>query len=92
MWFLSGMSKPFRCWDVDQQWLFPPSVRELVPEGHLAHLVRDTVRESLGLTAILDSYEDDRGCPPYHPTRNVEVQNLAQPLSTEERGSISFVR
>jgi len=73
MWFLSGMSKPFRSWDVDQQWLFPPSVRELVPEGHLAHLVRDTVRETLDLTAILDSYDEDRGCPPYHPTMMTAV-------------------
>jgi transposase len=73
MWFLGGMSKPFRSWDLDQQWLFPPSVRELVPDGHLAHLVRDTVRESLDLTAILDSYDEDRGCPPYHPTMMTAV-------------------
>jgi transposase len=68
MWFLSDMSKTFISWDVDQQWLFPPSVHELVPEGHLAHLVRDTVRESLDLSAILDPYDEDRGQPPYHPT------------------------
>jgi transposase len=38
-----------------------------VPEGHLAHLVRDTVRTALDLSAILSSYEEDRGYPPYHP-------------------------
>jgi transposase len=68
MCFLSDMSKTFISWDVDQQWLFPPSVRELVPEGHLAHLVRDTVRDTLDLSAILDTYDEDRGQPPYHPT------------------------
>jgi transposase len=67
MWFLSCMSKTFRSWDVDQQWLFPPSVRELVPEGHLAHLVRDTVRDTLDLSEILDCYSEERGFPPYHP-------------------------
>lgn len=61
------MSKTFRAWDVDQGWLLPPSVHEFVPAGHLAHFVRDTVREGLDLSAILASYDVDRGQPPYHP-------------------------
>jgi transposase len=61
------MSKTFRSWDVDQGWLLPPSVHEFVPAGHLAHFVRDTVREALDLSAIYGAYEDDRGQPPYHP-------------------------
>jgi transposase len=66
---LCGMStdKTFRSWDVDQIWMFPPSVQELVPPEHLAHLVRDTVRESLDLSAILGCYDEERGYPPYHP-------------------------
>jgi len=55
------MSKTFRSWDVDQAWLLPPSVHEFVPAGHLAHFVRDTVREGLDLSAILDSYDVERG-------------------------------
>ena len=62
------MAKRFRSWDVDQIWLLPPSVQELVPAGHLAHFVRETVRESLDLSAILDSYNEERGFPPYDPT------------------------
>jgi len=61
------MSKTFRSWDVDQGWLLPPSVHEFVPCGHLAHFVRDTVREGLDLSAILKTYEVERGQPPYHP-------------------------
>lgn len=61
------MSKTFRAWDVDQGWLLPPSVHEFVPAGHLAHFVRDTVREVLDLSAILASYREERGYPPYHP-------------------------
>ena len=39
--------KTFRPWDVDQQLLFPPSVKDFVPSGHLSQLIRDVVREEL---------------------------------------------
>ena len=52
------MAKVFRSWDVDQGWLLPP--------GHMAHFVRDTVREALDPSAILDTYSEERGYPPYH--------------------------
>lgn len=68
MWFLCGMAKTCKSWDVDQLILLPPSVQDLVPEGHLAHFVRDTVRDSLDLSAIVESYTEDRGFPPYDPT------------------------
>ena len=61
------MGKTFREWRVDQPWLLPPSVRELVPEGDSAHFVRELVREELDLSAILDAYQEERGFPPYHP-------------------------
>lgn len=62
------MSKTFRPWEVDQAWLLPPSVRELVPVDDPAHMVRDLVRNELDLTAILEKYSEERGYPPYHPT------------------------
>ena len=62
------MAKTFQSWDVDQVVLLPPSVQELVPVGHLAHCVRDLVRESLDVSAILKPYTEDRGFPPYDPT------------------------
>jgi transposase len=61
------MSKSFRAWDVDQRWLLPASVHDFVPAGHLAHFVRDTVREALDLSAILGVYTGEQGQPPYHP-------------------------
>ena len=51
---------------MDQSWLLPPSAHELVPPGHLAHFVRDTVREALDLSAILAAFDEERGYPPYH--------------------------
>jgi transposase len=61
------MAKTFRPWQVDQVWLLPPSVRELVPERSSAHFIRELVREELDLAAILDTYDEERGFPPYHP-------------------------
>ncbi|SFU59042.1 Transposase [Methylobacterium sp. UNCCL125] len=61
------MARVFRSWDVDQGWLLPPSLHEFVPPGHMSHFVRDTVREALDLSAILDTYTEERGYPPYHP-------------------------
>jgi transposase len=67
IWFVGLMRKLFKTWRVDQIMLLPPSVQELVPAGHLAHFVRDTVRDSLDLSAILKTYTEERGFPPYHP-------------------------
>src|ERR1700719_2341411 len=61
------MSKVFRAWDVDEVRLFPASVQDFVPPGHIAHLIRETVREGLNLRAILSHYDEERGYPPYHP-------------------------
>ena len=61
------MSKTFRAWDVDQAWLLPASLHQFVSPGHLAHFVRDTVREALDLSAITGVYKAEQGQPPYHP-------------------------
>lgn len=61
------MSKTFRPWDVDQVWLLPPSIQDLVPAGHMAHFVRETVRNGLDLSRIMEVYSEERGYPPYHP-------------------------
>lgn len=61
------MAKAFRPWDLQTTWLFPPSVLEFVPANHLAHFVRDVVREEIDLSPILAVYVEERGQPPYHP-------------------------
>jgi transposase len=67
------MSKIFRPWNVDEVWLFPPSVQDFVPARHAAHFVRETVRTQLDLASIFASYGEERGYPPYHPTMMVAL-------------------
>src|SRR2546430_11644971 len=61
------MGKTFRDWDIEQLMMFPPSVEDFVPQGHVAHFVWSTVSEALDLSAIVDCYNEERGYPPYHP-------------------------
>jgi transposase len=62
-----GMDKVFRAWEPGQGLLLPPSIDEFVPEGHLAHFVREVVRRDLDLGEIYAAYDEPRGYPPYHP-------------------------
>ncbi len=67
------MTKRFRPWDPKQKWLLPPEITEFIPEGHPAHFVRDLVVEQLDLSAILDTSDEDRGFPPFHPAMMVAL-------------------
>ena len=70
----SGMKqKVFRPWEVDQVWLLPPTVRDFVPDDHLAHFIRETVRNDLDLSAIFAHYSARNGHPPYHPSMMVSL-------------------
>ena len=51
--------------DRDTQFLFPPSVQEWLPEGHLARFVVDVV-EQLDLSGLEESYAG-RGSDAHHP-------------------------
>jgi len=52
--------------------LMPPSLSDWVPEGHLARGVSDLV-DTLDLSAIEDTYTEERGYPPYHPRMMVKL-------------------
>lgn len=61
------MQKTFRPYDPDQMLLLPPSLRDWVPDGDLAHFISD-VTDELDLSSIESVYEEEmRGYPPYHP-------------------------
>jgi transposase len=61
------MAKTYRPYVPEQDLLLPPSLRDWLPEGHLAFFVSDLI-DQLDLSAITAVYEqDERGYPPYHP-------------------------
>ena len=67
------MSKTFRPYVPEQDLLLPPSVKDWLPDDHLAYFVSDLVDE-LDLSAIMSPYEvEERGFPPYHPVMLTKV-------------------
>ena len=67
------MPTTFRPYDPDQLLLLPPSLREWLPEGHLAHHVSDLV-DGLDLSALYAPYAGDgRRRSPYEPRMMLKV-------------------
>ena len=67
------MAKTYRPYVPEQDLLLPPSLRDWLPEDHLAFFVSDLV-DHLDLSAITKVYEDEeRGYPPYHPVMLTKV-------------------
>jgi transposase len=67
------MGKTYRAYLPEQDLLLPPSLRDWLPEDHLAYFVCEVV-EQLDLSAIESVYEEEeRGQPPYHPRRMTKI-------------------
>jgi transposase len=67
------MAKTYRPYVPEQDLLLPPSLRDWLPENHLAYFVSDLV-DHLDLSAITAGYEEEeRGYPPYHPVMLTKV-------------------
>jgi len=67
------MSKTYRPWNPNQQYLFSPSVQDWLPENDLVYFLIDTVGE-LDISAITQKYEqEERGFPPFHPRMMVAL-------------------
>ena len=61
------MSKTYKPYQPEQDLLLPPSLKDWLPEKHLAYFVSEVVEE-LDLSKIYAVYEkDERGQPPYDP-------------------------
>ena len=62
------MSKTFKPYSREQQYLLPPSLQEWLPEGHLAYFVIEVVK-GLDLSEVYKAYGSNggRGHPPYDP-------------------------
>lgn len=80
-----GVAVNLRSGDVDQLLLMPPSVRDWLPEDHLAFFVLDTIAE-LDLTAFYAAHRaDGRGGSVYDPAMMLAV--LLYAYATGERSS-----
>ena len=67
------MSKSYRPYHPEQDFLLPPSLREWLPENHLVYFVSDVV-DNLNLSALDAVYgEEQRGQPPYDPRMMTKV-------------------
>src|ERR1700720_1969739 len=67
------MAKTFRAYLPEQSLLLPASLREWLPDDHLAYFVSD-VGDQLDLSAIECVYEEEeRGQPPYHPRMMTKI-------------------
>ena len=53
-------SQRFRDYSPDQDFLLPPSLREWLPEGHLANFISDVV-DTLDLSEIINHYDNSKG-------------------------------
>lgn len=67
------MAKSYRAYLPEQDLLLPPSLRDWLPEDHLAYFVSDVV-DQLDLSVIESVYEkEERGQPPYHPRMMTKI-------------------
>ena len=62
------MAKRFRPYSLDQDYLLPPSIKDWLPEGHLARFIGDVTQE-MDLQPLLGRYRngDGRGLAAYNP-------------------------
>ena len=77
------MSKSYQPWAQDQTSLLPPSLREWLPEDHLAWFSLDVVSQ-LDLSEIEDAIQskDSRGQRPYLSPVQFEDQHARHPVKT----------
>ena len=67
------MGKTYRTYLPEQDFVLPPSLRDWLPEDHLAYFVSDVVDE-LDLSAVESIYEkEERGQLPYHPRMMTKI-------------------
>lgn len=58
-----------------QNWLFPPSIEELIPSDHPVRIVNNIV-EKIDLKPLLETYSRE-GHPSYHPKMMLKVMVYA---------------
>lgn len=65
----------FKDYNQQQNWLFPPSIEELIPENHPVRVVNGII-EQLDLRLLIEEYSKD-GKPSFHPKMMLKVMVYA---------------
>jgi len=61
------MTRKFREWTPDQNYLFPPSPHDWLQQNHLVYFLLE-VSEQIDISPIVDDYDSEKGGqPPFHP-------------------------
>lgn len=69
------MNTNFQTYNQQQNWLFPPSIEELIPQNHPVRIVNGVI-EQLDLSLLVDEYSKE-GKPSYHPKMMLKVMVYA---------------
>lgn len=69
------MSIKFKDYNQQQNWLFPPSIEELIPQDHPVRVVNGVI-EQLDLSLLVDEYFKE-GKPSFHPKMMLKVMVYA---------------
>ncbi|BAV95212.1 IS1182 family transposase [Ichthyobacterium seriolicida] len=69
------MNTNFRDYNQQQNWLFPPSIEELIPADHPVRVVNGVI-EQLNLNLLISEYSKE-GKPSYHPKMMLKVMVYA---------------
>src|SRR5690625_4512859 len=65
------MSYRIKDYNQNQNWLFPPSIQELIPQDHSVRIVNSVI-EQIDIKPLLDTYSKE-GHPSYHPKMMLKV-------------------
>ena len=69
------MNTNFQAYNQQQNWLFPPSIEELIPQEHPVRIVNGII-EQLDLSLLIEEYSRE-GKPSYHPKMMLKVMVYA---------------
>ncbi|RXP58549.1 transposase, partial [Lutibacter sp. HS1-25] len=69
------MNTNFQSYNQQQNWLFPPSIEELIADDHPVRIVNGIV-EQLDLSLLVEEYSKE-GKPSYHPKMMLKVMVYA---------------
>ncbi len=69
------MTQNFQSYNQQENWLFPPSIEELIPQNHPVRIVNGII-EQLDLSLLIEEYSKE-GKPSYHPKMMLKVMVYA---------------